>query len=295
MIVIVGNEVDTVIRFSRGGSADMPQISSYPDKAEAAVYADQRLAKQRASGRRNTTGEGSDWPRDWKLDKARAAGKIWYAESRPIRLKVASVGGAKFEFSLKRPTAEELRAAHEKYTRTVPNSYAASIQRVFAALSSRNAEELAMAVSQWLLDINSGNYYRFRPEEKPTLVGRLRPIMQKELESLLKFHVRSVKTLAESDKVEVIRLFNLLRAECGPVGAGKALAVLAVNFFPLWDDKIARAYGIPKDDVGYFRFMNLLKEQVENLPENLVPGVSVLKVLDEYNYLQISASSDACA
>jgi hypothetical protein len=51
MIVIVGNEVDTVIRFSRGGSADMPQISSYPDKAEAAAYADQRLAKQRASGR----------------------------------------------------------------------------------------------------------------------------------------------------------------------------------------------------------------------------------------------------
>jgi hypothetical protein len=47
MIVIVGNEVDTIIRFSRGGSADMPQISSYPDKAEAAAYADQRLAKQR--------------------------------------------------------------------------------------------------------------------------------------------------------------------------------------------------------------------------------------------------------
>ena len=79
MLVIIGKDVDTVIRFSRGGSADMPQVCSYPDVAESAVYADQRLSRQRASGRRNTTGEGNDWPRDWKLDKAKAAGTIWYA------------------------------------------------------------------------------------------------------------------------------------------------------------------------------------------------------------------------
>jgi len=65
MLVIIGKDVDTVIRFSNGGSADMPQISSYPDVAEAAAYADERLSRQRASGRRNTTGEGGDWPRDW--------------------------------------------------------------------------------------------------------------------------------------------------------------------------------------------------------------------------------------
>lgn len=64
MLVIFGDEVDTVIRFSRGGSADMPQISSYPEVAESAAYADQRFAKHRASGRSNSTGEGSDWPRN---------------------------------------------------------------------------------------------------------------------------------------------------------------------------------------------------------------------------------------
>lgn len=62
MLVIIGNEVDTVIRFSRGGSADLPQVSTYPDVAESAVCADQKLLRQRASGRRNTTGEGNDWP-----------------------------------------------------------------------------------------------------------------------------------------------------------------------------------------------------------------------------------------
>jgi hypothetical protein len=83
MLVIIGKDVDSVIRFTRAGSADIPQVSTYPEVAESAVHADEILARQRASGRRNTTGEGNDWPRDWKLDKAKAAGKIWYAEDRP--------------------------------------------------------------------------------------------------------------------------------------------------------------------------------------------------------------------
>lgn len=82
MLVILGDEVDTVIRYSRGGGADMPQLSSYPEVAESAARADERLNKQRASGRTNTTGEGAEWPRNWKLAEAKAAGKIWYAGSR---------------------------------------------------------------------------------------------------------------------------------------------------------------------------------------------------------------------
>src|SRR5580658_5684960 len=81
MLVILGNEVDTVIRYNRSGGADMPQLSSYREVAESAAHADERLAKQRASGRTNTTGEGFDWPRNWKLSAAKAAGKIWYARS----------------------------------------------------------------------------------------------------------------------------------------------------------------------------------------------------------------------
>jgi hypothetical protein len=119
--------------------------------------------------------------------------------------------------------------------------------------------------------------------------------MQREIQSFLKFRARFVGTVDESDKDEVTRLFKLLRAECGPIGAGKALHVVAANFFPLWDDKIAKSYGVTKDDAGYFRFMNLVKEQVKNLPIDFDPDVSIVKVLDEYNYLQLSASSAACA
>ena len=78
MIVIIGNEVDTVIKYIRGGGVKMPQITTYKDVAEDAARADLLLAEERASGRSYTTGEGHDWPRNWKLEKAKAAGKIFY-------------------------------------------------------------------------------------------------------------------------------------------------------------------------------------------------------------------------
>jgi hypothetical protein len=293
MLVIIGKEADTVIRFSRGGSADMPQISSYPETAEAAAYADEKLAKQRASGRRNTTGEGNDWPRNWKLDRAKAAGKIWYANSRPIRLKSDNMTTASVKFSVKQLTAEELRSTHEKYVQTVPNSYATAVRRVGAALGSQNTDELASAVADWLQDLNR-QYFRFRPDEAKTLKERLLPIAQTNIGVLVRLHARSLKSLTPSDKSEVLQLFNVLRAECGPVGAGKALHIFSPNFFPLWDDKIAAGYGVMKDSEGYFQFMNLIREQVRHLPEDIVSGVSTLKILDEYNYLQISANA-ACA
>jgi hypothetical protein len=293
LLVIIGKEVDTVIRFSGGGSADMPQISSYPEVAEAAAYADERLAKQRASGRRNTTGEGSDWPRDWKLDKSKAAGKIWYAESRPIKFKSESTSATRVGFSLKQLNVQEMRSTHEKYIQTVPNSYATAVRRVDAALASRNADALASAVSDWLQDLNR-QYFRFRPDEAKTLTGRLLPIVQNNIAELVTLHGRSIKTLAPSDNDEILQLFNVLRAECGPVGTGKALHILAPSFFPLWDDKIAAGYRVARDQEGYLQFMNFVKEQVHHLPEDIIEGVSILKLLDESNYLQISAN-DACA
>lgn len=81
MLVILGDRFDTVIQYTRGGGAKMPQLSSYREIAEDAARADILLGKQRASGRRNTTGEGVHWPTDWKLAKSKAAGKIWYASA----------------------------------------------------------------------------------------------------------------------------------------------------------------------------------------------------------------------
>ena len=113
------------------------------------------------------------------------------------------------------PSVEELRKAHEEYKRTVPNNYAITIQRVAAALSRRNSDELAVAVAEWLQDLNR-QYYRFRPEEAATLVERLKPILRQELNTFLKFRERSITTLAKSDEAEALRMFGLFRQNAGP-------------------------------------------------------------------------------
>jgi hypothetical protein len=182
----------------------------------------------------------------------------------------------------------ELRKTHEEYKRTVPNTYATTIQHVAGALSRRDRDAVATAVAGWLQDLNR-QYYRFRPEEAATLVERLKPILREELSTFLKFRERSIATVANSDEAEVLRLFGLFRAECGPVGAGKALHVLAPDIFPLWDNAIAESYGVATE-TGYFQFINIVKQQVLNLREEIAPGLSALKALDEYNYLQASAT-----
>lgn len=93
MLVIIGDEVDSVIRYKRNGSADMPQLRSYPEVAESAAYADQLLAMQRKrSSGSYGTGEGKEWPRDWKLVKAKAVGRIWYEFSKVEVRKTGSSG-----------------------------------------------------------------------------------------------------------------------------------------------------------------------------------------------------------
>jgi len=60
---------------------------------------------------------------------------------------------------------------------------------------------------------------------------------------------------------------------------------LAPNFFLLWDNAIANSYGVVTE-TRYFQFMNIVKQQVLTLPEEIVPGVAALKGLGEYNDLE---------
>jgi hypothetical protein len=79
----------------------------------------------------------------------------------------------------------------------------------------------------------------------------------------------------------------------GRVGVTKALHTLAPSFFPLWDNQIAKAYGIYLGYVGkpenglwwprYKNFMEIRRRQVASLPGVLSP----LKALDEWDYVRV--------
>jgi len=73
-----------------------------------------------------------------------------------------------------------------------------------------------------------------------------------------------------------------------PVAVAKALHLLAPNFFPLWDGKIARAYRCYYNDrpaEKYVSFCKITKTMVEKL-RNCVSrqDKTAVKMIDEYNY-----------
>ncbi len=169
------------------------------------------------------------------------------------------------------PTSNELQEAHEEYTRTVPNNYSLTIETIAKALPERKVGEVAAAVADWLKSVNP----RHPPKDLEQLVTA-------EWKAIVEFRVRSLTTLIGTDKPAILQLFELFRSKLGPVGAAKALHVLAPTFFPLWDNSIASGYGVSIEVHGYLLFMFLTKHQVVNLPRD----PALLKTLDEYNYLK---------
>jgi len=110
---------------------------------------------------------------------------------------------------------------------------------------------------------------------------------------------RDLSSLSDIDEASLKEMFNkfleALKIDSGkkqgtksPVAVAKALHLLAPNFFPLWDDKIARAYGCyysKKPAEKYVLFCKITKTMVDKL-RNCVShqNKTIVKMIDEYNY-----------
>lgn len=101
---------------------------------------------------------------------------------------------------------------------------------------------------------------------------------------------RTITSLADADKEPVMTVFGGFETALGPVGAAKALHLLAPHFMPLWDRAIAAEYTGHLGRTGtngrrYLVFMRECREQSIALgaDSSTVEG-NVLKALDEYNY-----------
>ncbi len=119
------------------------------------------------------------------------------------------------------------------------------------------------------------------------------------LPTLNRLRSRRIETLAPTDEAEMVRLFEdfctALRIAAGPpkgrrspVAAAKAFHVLAPHFFPLWDARIAAAYGrlySAHPAAQYVMFCKLMQAMARHIEPYCATGTrSVLKLADEYNY-----------
>lgn len=128
----------------------------------------------------------------------------------------------------------------------------------------------------------------------------LEKCIKRNLPSLEAFRGREIFSLSSGDAVVVKHVFieflealEIETARAGksrrsPVAVAKSLHVLAPSFFPLWDDRIARAYShdYHRDPAeGYSLFCSDIKAIAEKVKEyEGLPNKPIIKLIDEYNY-----------
>jgi len=138
-------------------------------------------------------------------------------------------------------------------------------------------------------------FYRYGIFDFDKLEGCIADNFQK----IENFRNRDISSLSNSDEDDIRDLFNRflealqinsgkMQGRKSPVAVAKTLHLLAPNFFPLWDDKIARAYGCyynPNPTEKYISFCKITKSIADKVKCYIGRSDKTLtKLIDEYNY-----------
>lgn len=192
-----------------------------------------------------------------------------------------------------RPSLQDLERAHEIFLEIEPRQlfYRVASQLVRLAREGSGEIDLAEALAVLLLTWNRRYYNRKRPFTEQH-VQDIQTLCEEWRGALDDVESRSIANLDDQDKENVQSLFRAFGDVLGPVGASKALHLLAPDFFALWDNPIAEAYGKAlntpykerKTAEGYWAFMQETHSQYSAI--SCAGDIPLLKYLDEYNYLK---------
>jgi len=185
------------------------------------------------------------------------------------------------------PTAEQLQKANRKFKRVEGRwrDYEDASKAVSSSLDGP-ASGLVAALHKLLLTWNRRFYATHSPTD-PTYLGALANLLDRYRGQILHFRNESIQTFSPEDD-EALVLFVRFSRVLGPVGASKALHLLAPAFFTIWDNWIAGVHGMYPNQGGwehYSRLMVIRQKQCRHLDA----GVNnPLKLLDEFEYLLFS-------
>jgi hypothetical protein len=157
-----------------------------------------------------------------------------------------------------------------------------------------NTTEIANGLGVILLTWNNA-FYRYGSIDFDALEFSL-----KESWSLLEyFKPKHIFELSKYDEEKIRQTFDSLlvalsissgknQGRKSPVSVAKVLHILAPRFFPLWDDKISKAYDCgysAQPSIKYIEFSYRMKLLAESVKEYIEPGPrTLLKLIDEFNY-----------
>ncbi len=169
--------------------------------------------------------------------------------------------------------------------------YEACAQLLAQALRPGSKLSTALPVAALLQSWNFAYYENSGPRLDSAHVRDIEAVLNQLRPDLDHFRDRSIDTLRDADGPKVKAVFEALDGVVRRVGAAKGMHLWAPDFFPIWDNPIAKAYGFNFDVGGhkaddYWVFMTLVREQVRTMAP--LPDRSRLKALDEYNYCRYS-------
>jgi hypothetical protein len=216
--------------------------------------------------------------------RARRSTTRGVAGVRPI---AASAAG-----EMRTPTEAEISAARRRYREVEPRDlfYRAAIDLVGRARDETSSPlSLGEALAVLLFTWNSA-YYRYHPATVDH-VERLERLLRARSRQLGNWRDLDIRPgPLTRDEADIRDTFSAFETLLGPVGAAKALHLLAPRFFPIWDRTIAGAYGHSLGAAGtnagrYLGFMRQTAGQCERLRREPGAPVDLVKALDEWNYV----------
>jgi hypothetical protein len=193
-----------------------------------------------------------------------------------------------------RPTLDDLARANEAFLANEPRDLFYRVATELIALAQRQettitvSEALAVLLQTW-----NRVYYQYHPAEQRTLPDDLDALLEQFAQPLATVRERSIKSFSADDAKVARQLFEAFASVLGPVGAAKALHLLAPRYFPLWDAAIRKGYGANssasrRDADCYLQFMEAVQRECEMLGGEGGIGRNPLKALDEFNYCHYS-------
>jgi len=186
-------------------------------------------------------------------------------------------------------TPADVKAARNSFEANEPRDlfYRAATELVDLALrgvtSLTVAEALAVLLQTW-----NKTYYRYRKFDNAHFAS-IEKLLVKHQSALAGYRNRTIDNLNRTERTTVSTLLQAFERVLGPVGAAKALHLLAPGLFPLWDRAIAAAYSLALGEAGsngdrYWRLMLIAKQQCLELSREDPDCKNPLKSIDEYNY-----------
>jgi hypothetical protein len=145
-------------------------------------------------------------------------------------------------------------------------------------------ECLAVLLQSW-----NRAYYQYHGGFDSRHFDQIEQLLANHSATLALYKKRSIQRFSPADEPAVRQMFKSFELVLGPVGAAKALHLLAPRFFALWDNAISVKYRVRLQARGwnadrYCRFMVITSKQVKSLGGEQAIGRNPLKALDEYNY-----------